>query len=130
MIFRKVRWSATVEKLLRPIVVPDQHGDTLPHLRECVECGSMELFQIDDASLALISMEPDSSLFVRAYTGKNLRGFADTLYRIAQKNGLERIIFESPEPHTLKLLDGFKLEQDGERYIVRVHPLYSQRSVA
>jgi hypothetical protein len=101
----KLPWSDQVEKLLRPVVLTDE---SMAFLRDGVRNGRMELWHVNGKSLAVTDCSTCDGLFIRAYIGERLRDFAEVFHRIAKRNGIQRILFEAPESHTLKLIADYK----------------------
>jgi hypothetical protein len=118
--FQRCAWSEDAAQALAAAVV-----GSLDALRAGVMSGRLELWRLDAASYAITETYGDE-IFVHCYQGRDLRQFAAVLVRIAQKNDVRRVRFESPEPHTLKLLQEFEpREVSPNVFEIRVHPLYA-----
>ena len=61
-------------------------------VRQWIESGRCELWRVDTASW-LITEVRDNALFVWNYEGQNAVALADSLLRIAKKNGLRAVQF-------------------------------------
>lgn len=119
MMMERCRWQQSAALALAPIT------EDMDALRAGVEAGRCELWRIDGASW-VVTQVVGNVLWVHCYAGRNLCAFASRLYRIAQRNGCRRIVFEAPKPHTLKLLLSYWNPREVEPGLweIAVHPLY------
>lgn len=104
---RKARWSenalALIEKTLRPAADFDAAG----FVRDGVQSGRMELWNVNDHSAAVTEFIGDT-LRVHAYQGKDVTGFAKMFCHIGQTNGCKRATFHCDTPGLLRQLASFK----------------------
>lgn len=126
MHLRQCRWSDEAAHRLAVAVVG---ADQLEWLAERVKSGQCMLLEVDAHSLVVLELQC-GTLFVHVYVGRKLIDFARVVYVIARQNKAREIHFESPEPHTLKLLKmaGYDAIDHGAYFCVRVHPLYRRAS--
>lgn len=122
MNLQRIPWSEAAERGTARSVVH------LEPLRESVVAGRFELWHVDGCSYAVTETFEDV-IFVHCYEGRDMRAFAAVLERIAQRNGVRRVQFESPQPHTLKLLQDFEPREISPGiFEIRIHPLYRSRA--
>ena len=93
---RKIPWSLEVVEGLSETFFPSPGFDAIAHVREGVESGRMECWQIDGASYAVTETTP-TEMLMWCFQGRDLVPFVRHFMNVARRNNLQRLKY-----HTLR----------------------------
>lgn len=107
MHFERKQWCEEARLGLSRTFHSDESFDAVKHIREGVERGEMELWLVDGQSWAVTQTWRDCQL-LWCYQGRDVLLFAQTMLRVAERNGLRCIRFATRRKGLARLLAPIK----------------------
>lgn len=107
---RKANWNDDALKLIARTLRPAKDFDPAKFVRDGVQSGAMELWQVNHKSVAITEAK-GNTLHVHSYQGNDVKGFAAMFHHVCKKNGLSRAQFHCDRPALVKMLGDYSPRQ-------------------